>query len=84
MGTKTRRKKQKQRRVKLGQQRKENDAEQARKSSTRRFTAVYSVTMPVLPHKLPKDVRVIDAGGGHAVALACCGIFLGLYLREEP
>lgn len=64
------------------EQRMENEARERRQRRQSGHVGVYDFAIPVLPHSLPRGVRIIDARGGHAVALACCGIFLGIYLRS--
>lgn len=51
-------------------------------SRSRAPSAIHDFRMPVLPATLPRGVRIIDARGGYAVALACAGVFLGIYLRS--
>lgn len=63
--------------------RRENDRQESRMHSRSRApSAIHDFRMPVLPATLPRGVRIIDARGGYAVALACAGVFLGIYLRS--
>jgi hypothetical protein len=64
------------------EQRMENEARERRERRQPGRVGMYTSVMPVLPHSLPRGVRIIDSRGGHAVALACAGIFLGIYLRS--